>query len=93
MSGLGEQLQHTHDLAISGPMPEGLDMASAGSIPKHLSHLAMQAVADGCTVEQWRAAVARDIAGCTPEVLAEAERFMRANGLWPWPSETPAKTA
>jgi hypothetical protein len=82
--GLGNKLQRLHDLTVEGPPPEGLDLASTGSIPKHLSHLALQSAAAGQDAQQWRAAVLAEIPGVSPQVTEDAERFMREAGLWPW---------
>ena len=86
---LGNRLQQAHDLGVEGPMPEGsmtegLDMASAGSIEKHLAHLAVQSAATGQAATEWRASTQADIEGATPAVIAQAEKFMRSAGVWPW---------
>lgn len=68
---------------------EGLDKASCGA---HAKVLAIEGIAlfeEGRTAEDWRAAIAqrhRDHQGWK-EHLEEAERCMRAAGLWPWTRE------
>lgn len=68
---------------------EGLDKASCGA---HAKVLAIEGIAlfeEGGTAEDWRAAIAqrhRDHRGWK-EHLEEAERCMRAAGLWPWTHE------
>lgn len=68
---------------------EGLDGASCGA---HAKVLAIEGIAlfeEGRTAEDWRAAMAqrhRDHHGWEDH-LEEAERCMRAAGLWPWTHE------
>ena len=68
---------------------EGLSQASCGA---HAKVLAMEGIAvagEGRTSEDWRAVIAqrhRDHPGWQ-EHLEEAERCMRAAGLWPWSHE------
>jgi len=68
---------------------EGLGQASCGA---HAKVLAMEGIAvaeQGGTAEDWRASIAqrhRDHLGWK-EHLEEAERCMRAAGLWPWSRE------
>lgn len=68
---------------------EGLEQASCGP---HAKVLAMEGIAvagAGGTAEDWRTEIAdrhRDHPGWQ-EHLEEAQRCMRASGLWPWSHE------
>jgi hypothetical protein len=70
---------------------EGLEAASCGPHAKTLAIEGIAIAEEGGTAEEWRAAVAErhlDHPGWR-EHLAEAERCMRASGIWPWPASDP----
>jgi hypothetical protein len=65
---------------------EGLEAASCGAHAKALAIEGIALAEAGGTAEEWRLAVAarhHDHPGWR-EHLAEAERCMRASGIWPW---------
>lgn len=71
---------------------EGLDSASCGPHAKTLAIEGIAIAEDGGTADEWRGAVEirhHDHPGWR-EHLVEAERCMRASGIWPWGVSDPS---
>ncbi len=71
---------------------EGLDAASCGPHAKTLAIEGIAIAEEGGTADEWRRTVEtrhHDHPGWR-EHLAEAERCMRASGIWPWEVSDPS---
>ena len=73
-------LQSTNDPVLA----HWLEGASRGPHVKAVAILAVDAAARGVSAAQWRHDLLVEHPDAS-EFLAEAEEYIRVDGLWPWP--------
>lgn len=80
-----EAVQDLDDLAANAcGGAEGLDRASCSPVITYLAQIGIGASARGCSSAGWRVEVSKIRGPNAAHELDEAEKCMRASGLWPW---------